>query len=95
MRDNFRRVVVKVGTHAIANRSGRPDRAALRRIVEGLCSLRDAGCEAVVVGCTELSVIYQELSRHPKWLFDSLDILADRCVKIYETARAANGHIEM
>ncbi|MBQ1429112.1 MAG: glutamate 5-kinase [Kiritimatiellae bacterium] len=49
MRDNFRRVVVKVGTHAIANRSGRPDRAALRRIVEGLCSLRDAGCEVVFV----------------------------------------------
>ena len=66
-----------------------------QEFLEEAYRLRDAGCEAVVVGCTELSVIYQELSRHPKWLFDSLDILADRCVKIYETARAANGHIEM
>ena len=66
-----------------------------QEFLEEAYRLRDAGCEAVVVGCTELSVIYQELSRHPKWLFDSLDILADRCVKIYLAARAANGHIEM
>lgn len=43
------RVVVKVGTHAIANRAGRPDRAALGRIVEGLCALRSSGAEIVFV----------------------------------------------
>jgi len=59
-----------------------------QEFLEEAYRLRDAGCEAVVVGCTELSVIYQELSRHPKWLFDSLDILADRCVDVYQRARA-------
>ncbi len=58
-------------------------------------SLHDAGCEAVVVGCTELSVIYQDLDERPEWLFDSLDILADRCVQIYLNARAKDGQIEM
>lgn len=43
------RIVVKVGTHAIATRAGRPDRAALRRIVDGICALRDAGMEVVFV----------------------------------------------
>ena len=46
---SFARVVVKVGTHAIATRAGRPDRAALRRIVDGLCALRAAGSEVVFV----------------------------------------------
>ena len=36
------RIIVKVGTHAIANKAGRPDRAALRRIVDGICALRNA-----------------------------------------------------
>ncbi len=49
--------------------------------------LREAGCDAVVVACTELSVIYQNLSERPDWLFDSLDILADRCVEFYLNAR--------
>ena len=37
------RIVVKVGTHAIAARSGRPDHAALKRLVSQLCALRKAG----------------------------------------------------
>ena len=44
-----RRVVVKVGTHSIAAKSGRPDYAALRRIVTQLCTLRKAGVEIVFV----------------------------------------------
>ena len=32
-----RRVVVKVGTHSIAKKTGRPDYAALRRVVNGVC----------------------------------------------------------
>jgi glutamate 5-kinase len=48
-RNCFARVVVKVGTHAIATKAGRPDRAALKRIVNGLCALRSSGCEVVFV----------------------------------------------
>lgn len=43
------RIVVKVGTHAIAARSGRPDHAALKRLVAQLCALRAAGHEIVFV----------------------------------------------
>jgi glutamate 5-kinase len=39
------RIVVKVGTHAIAAKSGRPDYAALRRLVSQLSSLRKQGEE--------------------------------------------------
>lgn len=51
-------------------------------------SLHERGCDAVVVGCTELSVIYQNLPDCPPWLYDSLDILAERCVRYYLDARA-------
>jgi aspartate racemase len=50
-------------------------------------SLRARGCDAVIVGCTELSVIYQDLDERPAWLYDSLDVLAERCVQIYLDAR--------
>ena len=50
-------------------------------------SLRERGCDAVIVGCTELSVIYQNLDERPAWLYDSLDVLAERCVQIYLDAR--------
>ncbi len=43
------RIVVKVGTHAIAKKSGRPDHAALIRLVAQLCELRKAGHEVVFV----------------------------------------------
>ncbi|MGI6755136.1 MAG: aspartate/glutamate racemase family protein [Atopobiaceae bacterium] len=46
--------------------------------------LHQAGADAVVVGCTELSVIYQDLAARPSYLYDSLDILADRCVDFYQ-----------
>ncbi len=49
--------------------------------------LRSQGCDAVVVGCTELSVIWQDLADRPSWLHDSLDILARRCVEYYLAAR--------
>lgn len=58
-------------------------------------SLHARGCDAVVVGCTELSVIYQELPERPSWLYDSLDILADRCCGIYVNSRKRNGSLEM
>lgn len=43
------RIVVKVGTHAIASRSGRPDYAALKRLVSQLSLLSKAGNEVVFV----------------------------------------------
>ena len=46
---DVRRVVVKVGTHAIAKKSGRPDYVALRRIVSGICALRAEGREVIFV----------------------------------------------
>ena len=43
------RIVVKVGTHAIAAKSGRPDHAALKRLVSQLCALRKAGDDVFFV----------------------------------------------
>ena len=43
------RIVVKVGTHAIAAKTGKPDYAALRRLVSQLCELRKDGHEVVFV----------------------------------------------
>ena len=43
------KIVVKVGTHAIAGRSGRPDHAALQKLVEQLSAVRTAGHEIVFV----------------------------------------------
>jgi glutamate 5-kinase len=43
------RIVVKVGTHAIAAKTGRPDYPALRRLVSQLSSLRKDGHEVVFV----------------------------------------------
>ena len=43
------RIVVKVGTHAIAAKTGRPDYPALRRLVSQLCDLRKTGNEVLFV----------------------------------------------
>ena len=43
------RIVVKVGTHAIANKAGKPDHAALQRLVAQLSTLRKAGHEVFFV----------------------------------------------
>lgn len=68
------------------------DVAEFLGVAEGL---RERGAEAVVVGCTELSVIYADLAERPEWLHDSQDILADRCVELYLWARETGGPIEM
>ena len=46
--------------------------------------LRGRRCDAVVVGCTELSVVFRDLAptERPSWLHDSLDVLAARCVEV-------------
>ncbi len=43
------RIVVKVGTHAIARKSGHPDHAALARLVSQLSALKALGHEVVFV----------------------------------------------
>jgi glutamate 5-kinase len=62
------RIVVKVGTHAIAAKSGRPDNAALKRLVGQICSLRKSGHEVVFVssGAVAAGVEALGLSSRPK-----------------------------
>ena len=62
------RIVVKVGTHAIATRTGRPDYPALRRLVSQLCALRKAGNEVVFVssGAVAAGVESLGLKARPK-----------------------------
>jgi aspartate racemase len=50
--------------------------------------LRERGADAVIVGCTELSVIYQDLREKPAYFVDSLDALAQRCVDYYFSHRS-------
>ena len=66
------RVVVKVGTHAIAKKTGRPDYPALRRLVSQLCALREAGHEVVFVssGAVAAGVEALGLSSRPQNLND-------------------------
>lgn len=52
--------------------------------------MHDNGCDAVIVGCTELSVVYQDLANPPAYLIDAMDVLADRCVSFYLERRPAN-----
>ena len=62
------RIVVKVGTHAIAAKSGKPDHAALRRLVSQLCALRQEGHEVVFVssGAVAAGVEALGLKARPK-----------------------------
>lgn len=64
------RIVVKVGTHAIAARSGRPDYRALSRLTGQLCELRKAGHEVVFVssGAVAAGVESLGLSARPQKL---------------------------
>ncbi len=50
---------------------------AVQKMAEGLV---DKGAEAVILGCTELSLIAAEL-RLPVWVFDSTEILAQKAVR--------------
>lgn len=40
-----------------------------------------AGCDSVVLGCTELSVIYGDTGIRKDYIFDSTELLAKSCVK--------------
>lgn len=48
---------------------------------------RALGADGVISGCTELSVLYQDLDERPAWLLDAMDILARACVAWRDEAR--------
>ena len=60
------RIVVKVGTHAIAAKTGRPDYLALRRLVAQLCALRKAGDEVVFVSSGAVAAGVEALGLHAR-----------------------------
>lgn len=66
------RIVVKVGTHAIATKAGRPDRRSLKRVVDGICRLRAEGFEVIFVssGAVAAGVEALGLSARPKNVHD-------------------------
>lgn len=45
--------------------------------------VKEEGCEAAVLACTELSVVRKELSLG-SFYFDPMDIMAERCLDFYE-----------
>lgn len=53
------------------------DRAAFLRVAK---SLTELGCERLVLGCTELSLINKEATLDPAIFVDSLDVLAYRTI---------------
>ncbi len=59
----------------IAGRAGEPERVHLSSVVESLVS---QGCEAVILGCTELPLLAKDLPL-PITVYDSLRILAKCC----------------
>ncbi len=91
-----RRVVVKVGTHSIATKSGRPDHKALRRIVRGVSALRKAGLEVLFVssGAVAAGVESLGLKSRPKETTDIQMCAAvgqARFISEYEKLFAAEG----
>ena len=90
------KVVVKVGTHAIAAKSGKPDHAALRRLVSQLCGLSRAGHEIVFVssGAVAAGVEALGLTARPKDVNDVQMCAAvgqARFICEYEQLFAAHG----
>ena len=67
--------------HIIYNevKAGKPaDCAALYRIID---AMKQKGCDAVILGCTELSVIYYEQQITRPDIVDSMSALAAGCVQ--------------
>lgn len=62
-------------------KSGKPaDEEIWQKIEE---YVKDEGCEAAVLACTELSVVRKELSLG-SFYFDPMDIMAESCLDFYE-----------
>ena len=60
-----------------------PDMEAFRRVADALLA---RGCEALVLGCTELSLLPKD-RLDPSVFIDSLDVLAYRTIVRQETDR--------
>lgn len=62
------RIVIKVGTHAIADKSGRPDHVALKKLVKQICDVRAMGHEVIFVssGAVAAGVEALGLQARPK-----------------------------
>ncbi|MGN0853668.1 MAG: glutamate 5-kinase [Kiritimatiellia bacterium] len=93
---DVRRVVVKVGTHSIATKTGRPDYRALRRLVAQLCELRKAGLEVLFVssGAVAAGVEALGLTARPDQVNDVQMCAAvgqARFISEYEKFFAAHG----
>ena len=93
---DVRRVVVKVGTHSIATKTGRPDYRALRRLVGQLCELRKAGLEVIFVssGAVAAGVEALGLKARPTQVNDVQMCAAvgqARFISEYENLFGANG----
>ncbi len=67
-----RRIVVKVGTHTLASRTGRPNEARMRAIAGNISMLHRAGMEVVLVssGAVGMGLSALKLSTRPKRLAD-------------------------
>ena len=90
------KVVIEVGTHVLAAKSGKPDHAALRRLVAQLCELRQQGHEIVLVssGAVAAGVEALGLKARPADVNDVQMCAAvgqARFISEYETLFAACG----
>ena len=89
------RIVVKVGTHAIANKAGKPDHAALKRLVAQLSSLRKSGHEVFFVssGAVAAGVEALGLKARPSDVNDvQMCAAVGQARFIYEYERLFGGH---
>lgn len=62
-------------------KSGKPADEEIWQKIEAY--VKEEGCEAAVLACTELSVVRKELSLG-SFYFDPMDIMAERCLDFYE-----------
>ena len=89
------RIVVKVGTHAIANKAGKHDHAALKRLVAQLSSLRKSGHEVFFVssGAVAAGVEALGLKSRPADVNDvQMCAAVGQARFIYEYERLFGGH---
>ena len=89
------RIVVKVGTHAIANKAGKADHAALKRLVAQLSSLRKSGHEVFFVssGAVAAGVEALGLKSRPSDVNDvQMCAAVGQARFIYEYERLFAGH---
>lgn len=62
-------------------KAGKP--ADMQKFARVSQSLFDGGCDSIILGCTELSVIHQQEQLGAGFI-DALDVLAQRCIQLCE-----------